>query len=575
MPFNLKNFFVVGLGVGVVAAYCMHKPAEKPTAFKAPSGEFKPLSSFGELSAAPAEVANETEYQAEIPFSEMANVSSSDAPDATSQVGFDEEEAAETSNDFIATETDSSMDPMPIMADEFSFEMEDGTPNSEFVAEDVAPETLLSMESAPSVAAAEPVQELRAAVDARWKANPFIGKGSAEGNSTVDVAEKMPAQLSPWPDTSANDADNQFAPIQIEQTKPSVDPLSDAVNHTSDSDNQFSQFPVEQTKPLITNSGTVPSESPQFDMSGVAPLQMQVSEAAAQQAAHHIEYGKSLARRGATHGARQEFYAALRVIAQEYDGTTGSNDFSRSLSQAILAMNEAKDFVNENAEADSILDVASITETHRSNILNQVQAEAMTPPQAMQRYFAFAEHKLDEAGGRTTVAAEAFYCLGKLHTVTPDQSIAPFRVQTAKAIAFHKAALLSNRKNARSANELGVLMARLGELDKAVDLFKQSLLVQQSSNTWRNLAKTHARQGQHELARLAEQEFALAARSQANSAVTGIRWLPSNEFNATGAVEFESRVASRPSEPKTAQPIPAIPEKSKNKSFGERLKSLF
>ena len=241
-------------------------------------------------------------------------------------------------------------------------------------------------------------------------------------------------------------------------------------------------------------------------------------------------------------------------------------------------MNEAKDFVVRDAEEEAYLDVSSVIEAHRSNVIDPSQAKRMAPVQALQQYYMFAQQQLDIASGRNAVSAEALYCLGKLHTVANQGRSQPGNQQTAKAIVFHQAALQSDSNNYRSANELGVLLARTGQLAEATKLFKQSLLLQPSPQTWNNLAKTHQRLGEESLAQLATTESLMTAQNQIASANSGIRWMPASQFNASAPIEYHERVAAK----ETLPPPPSAPannseetESKQPKSFSERLKSIF
>ena len=324
-------------------------------------------------------------------------------------------------------------------------------------------------------------------------------------------------------------------------------------------------------------TSTVNNEFASFQSDAVAPLQMRLTESVALQAAHHIEYGKSLSRRGAAFAARQEFYSALRVLAQSNDAASGTIEFTSALTQAMLAMTEAKDFVRNDAEAEMFLNVDSIIETHRSRIIDQSQAKLVSPVQAMESYLAFAQEKLDRAGGRNVVSAEVFYCLGKLHTTVSESGAMPSRMEAAKAIAYHQASLLSDKKNYRSANELGVLMVHKGQLEKATELFKQSLIVQPTPQTWKNLAKTHRRLGQQNLARLAEVEFELVAQKPVAAPDAAIHWITTESFNDNPPLEFhdKERVASRPEMTWPDSDSGTGNEQSRDKTLGERLKGLF
>lgn len=333
--------------------------------------------------------------------------------------------------------------------------------------------------------------------------------------------------------------------------------------------------------PVLTDDLVLPEGSVLSAMRNepITPVQMGLSEPVAQQATHHIEYGKSLARRGAAFAARQEFFSALRVIAQANDAMSGGTDFSKALTQAIRAMKEAEDFRVQNSETGAYVDVAATVEAHQTKILTQREARDMSPVAAMQAYYGFANQQLDFASGRNVVSGEALHCLGKLHTVMArHKKTMPGNLDVAKAIVFHKASLTSNPVNPSSANELGVLLAKTGQLQQATSMFKQSLINQSSPQAWNNLAKAHHRLGETDMAQLAETELAMSAQGGGmTTATAGIQWVQNSAFNAMAPMEFEPRVASNQPvvEPvRTVEPEPAE-ETDKSKSFGERIKSWF
>ena len=101
-----------------------------------------------------------------------------------------------------------------------------------------------------------------------------------------------------------------------------------------------------------------------------------LTESVAQRAAHHIEYGKTLARRGATQAAQQEFFASLRLLAQSRDEQVGSSEYSMSLRKAILAIKEAEDFMIHDTESQMGLDTSLVVETHRSQHIDTGRGES-------------------------------------------------------------------------------------------------------------------------------------------------------------------------------------------------------
>ncbi len=105
---------------------------------------------------------------------------------------------------------------------------------------------------------------------------------------------------------------------------------------------------------------------------------------------NHIEYGKSLARRGAAFAAREEFFSALRLVAQSHDAQTRSTAYTAALREAITALNEADDFYNEIAHEGIDVDVAYVIDAHRSEIIPMDRAAGLSSAIAIQAYYDFA-----------------------------------------------------------------------------------------------------------------------------------------------------------------------------------------
>jgi tetratricopeptide (TPR) repeat protein len=297
----------------------------------------------------------------------------------------------------------------------------------------------------------------------------------------------------------------------------------------------FNKYGTNQRQTIVRQaSNEVSAPAPRT----AAPIRLPLPEQIAHQAVHHIEYGKALSRRGSFFSAQQEFYAALRIIAISNDSQTSTNHYSQALAEAAVAMKEAQDFVRTELESEAFLSVASTVETHQSKIINQAELDQTSPRQAVQQYFQFAQNRLDQAGGRNVVSAEAFCCLGKLHTSMKQSEASPRGMDVAKAIAFHRAALLSDPNNSRSANELGVLMAKIGQLDSAVTLFQQSLMKNQTPQTWKNLAKTHQQKGEFELAKAAEDQYLALMQAPLGNNQSSIRWVDQGWFNQNQTNQF-------------------------------------
>ncbi|MGY8748529.1 MAG: tetratricopeptide repeat protein [Pirellulales bacterium] len=317
------------------------------------------------------------------------------------------------------------------------------------------------------------------------------------------------------------------------------------------------------------------------------PLRLPLPKQVAHQAMHHIEYGKSLSRRGSSYSAQQEFHAALRIIASSNDSQTGTNHYSMALTEAALAMKEARDFVGTDWESEASLSVASTVDTHLSKIINQADLDQISPRQAIQQYFQFAQNRLDQAGGRNVVSAEAFCCLGKLHTSMRQSESSLGAMEVAKAIAFHRAAISSDPNNSRSANELGVLMAKIGQLDSAVALFQQSLMKNQTPQTWRNLAKTHQQKGELELARAAQDQYRSLLQAPLAKDQSSIRWVPKASFSKNQASQLnqanpiknsDNSISNENQPQRTNQPAAVSADQRDSiprKTLTDRLKEFF
>ena len=408
-----------------------------------------------------------------------------------------------------------------------------------------------------------------------WKGNPFINNqpvATAPAKPTLPAsnsAMELPAPATVGtPVTVDQDFDTSFDMTSIPPT--SVLSLNDPAHED-----------LVRTMPATTIPNTIqPPQQPLLIDDQLAnhttPIsQMPMNSADTLKAVHHIEYGKTLSRRGAAYTARQEFLSAMQLIAAANDKTSGDNRHSKALRMAMLTIKEAGDFSVASSEQQIQMDVASVVETHRSNVISKAQAANLSPVQAMNRYFARAQEQLDLAGGRSVVSAEVFYCMGKLHTLLSrtQKVLGPY--ETAESVVYHQAALLSDNQHHRSSNELGVLLARSGRLEQAKLLFERSLMAQPTVRTWQNLAEAHRRLGEVDYANQATNEVQMLASGQLPAAQSNIQWKPVNQFNADAPIEFnQQRVAELPPAPEKT-PTPAAGKPTPAKSIADRIKGIF
>ena len=631
MPLNIKHHIAIALGIGVIGAYFFHqsKPNLQAERTQDTAGQFKPLSSFGEIGESPKlDLSSQADSTAIVSVSDEAPVETAipDEPEAIDLGASFAAKQAELPRPEPATDMESFELPPLVMDDEeFDFtELDSEQPESELLSESetsldnqqVAPPSEISQTTlvsqtinqsintgdttgANETMASQPLAQMTqpqgqgsaSRSGTAWKKNPFMS-GTASGSSTP-----QPKALPGFQSNRFNTEQSTDVQTLGHIAEPNRAPALQVAHNTSNQVRSLNALPSmasdqstlnERPASVLMNKSqeTMQSHSPARQMQNqtygspdysdmrITPISTALPESAAQQAAHHIEYGKSLSRRGASFAAKQELYSALRVIAQANDASIGGNNFSTALGRGILLMKEAEDFVVKNPQSAVALDVAKVIDSHRSNLISATEAASMSPAQAMQRYYTVAQEQLDFAGGRNVVSAEAFFCLGKLQTALMKTQTVPGPLDTAKAIVFHQVALQSDNNHFRSANELGVLLAKTGQLERSTELFKQSLIANPTTQGWQNLAKAHNRLGEQRLAQLAHSEAVVASQVQVANSSAGIQWMPAAQFVAQAPVQYEDRVATKPGDLPPSR-LPPKKEDPEPKSLSERIKDLF
>ena len=178
-----------------------------------------------------------------------------------------------------------------------------------------------------------------------------------------------------------------------------------------------------------------------------------------------ILHGIGLAKRGAYYSARAEIIKAIRLVAQALDAEGNTDSRSKSLAAAFRALDEAEDFVPRGSKMEADLDMQHLLAAHRTEILKGVPR--VTPLVAIQRYHAYAQDQLAEACGAEPVASLALYALGRLQTVMAERSTGLKKMHGPLAMTFYQSALMVDASNHMAANELGVLLAKYGQLAAA------------------------------------------------------------------------------------------------------------
>lgn len=265
------------------------------------------------------------------------------------------------------------------------------------------------------------------------------------------------------------------------------------------------------------------------------------------QAQAHITYALNLAERGAVHSAQAEFIMALDLIADALDADT--NDPARSHARAVkaglTAIDETKDFVPADTPYDIEINVAQLAATHQTPVLKDCATARLTRAEALQRYHTFATQQLAFSVGNSTIGSAALYGLGRAESISTASGGARNPLAGPNAMAVYQAALIVDPQNFMASNELGVLMARYGDLEGAEGQFMHSLSVKPQVETWHNLAAVYRGMGKSEKAEQAERErekLLSAARSGGGAADKTdnlasrptLRWVDVDTFAATG-----------------------------------------
>jgi len=256
----------------------------------------------------------------------------------------------------------------------------------------------------------------------------------------------------------------------------------------------------------------------------------------AQQAQQISDRGLAMAQRGMLFAGRAELTKALQLIAQALDVQTGANTHAAALASGLTALKEAGDFAAQGQGLGAI-DVAKVAHAHQTPLLKGQAAANLSPVVAQQQYYGFAQSQLVAATGRQPVASQVLYRLGRLQTALAAHDAAPQALHGPQAIVFQQAALATDGGNYLAANELGVLLARYGQLATARDLLARSVSIHPQVESWHNLSVVHRRLGEVELARQADRERELLAQKSggsANRAGDLVRWVDTRAFASSG-----------------------------------------
>lgn len=375
--------------------------------------------------------------------------------------------------------------------------------------------------------------------DQVWNAEPELPTSGPYSTTLPQRTERItPPELEETQLPSADPQPPAAAPSEAPSVPPSVyatvpeeEPASTPAEEPS---SPIVRLPIDET-PAATDppehAVLVPAVDPQSQTNAGRDALRPVL----QRANEMNDRANQLAQRGAVYLARDEALAALRLIAQAKDLQAGVSDHSSSLTEALVALREADDFASPANSRDDMRPVVELVVPHRTKILKEQTDSPLSPVEALQRYLTYAQRKLVEAGGGEPVASRTLYLLGKLQINLPATGLSQQQTQSAKAMVYQQAALGVYSGNYLAANELGVLLARFGQLPDARRVLLHSVTTKPHADGWHNLAVVHDRLGETELANRARQESARLSTSPVSVQPAGkpsVQWVDAATFAA-------------------------------------------
>jgi polysaccharide export outer membrane protein len=205
--------------------------------------------------------------------------------------------------------------------------------------------------------------------------------------------------------------------------------------------------------------------------------------------------GVALAAKGATYSARVKFLTALQLIADALDARHNTQYHSRALMAGVIALREADDFGHSGSASEGTADPTSLAASHVTPVLKEGRAQSATRLQALQLYYSYATTQFTAAAGGIPEASNAIYYLGRLQPFLGGSIDRNPPLAQPKALALEQAALAIDPRNYRAANELGVLLARCGQLEPARKALLYSASIERRPEIFQNLAYVYREMG--------------------------------------------------------------------------------
>lgn len=277
------------------------------------------------------------------------------------------------------------------------------------------------------------------------------------------------------------------------------------------------------------------------------------------QAQNELQLAFELVQRRAPFSARARFIEAMRIVARSLDEQSHSREHSKALRRALKAYEEANDFFPRTTRPGEEVNLHVVIGSHDTRVLENADPARITPRQALREYLAYAEQEFAAAFGEEELASQALYGLARLESGNETTDANSAQVQAHRSLTLHQTALLVDDANYAAANELGVLLARYGKYEKAIEALQHSVRVSPQPTAWKNLASVYGRMGRLKDARMANNEADRALASASNTsapfavAQPRVQWVDANTFASISPRDPHVQVAA----PQPSHPVPA------------------
>lgn len=285
------------------------------------------------------------------------------------------------------------------------------------------------------------------------------------------------------------------------------------------------------------------------------------------QAKKAVQLGFELVQRRAHYSARARFTQALRVVARSLDDQTYDTRHSDALRNALAAYEEVSDFYPHAARPDEDVNLHVVIGGHKTPVLQHAESKSLTPRQCVREYMAYAEQEFTAALGNEGFASQALYGLGRLEASKETTSTTAPQVRANRSLMLFQTAMIVDQRNFAAANELGVLLARYGKYENAVQALRLCVAHSPQPTAWRNLSNIYKRLGRTAEAQMAEVEaqrsMAMAPSTPFVASQPRVQWVDNNTFSRMNA-NANMQVAQK--QPAAAAPQQQPVEKSAGKN---------